>query len=90
VRHSRYTIGTSKQHQETGNTSVMSVRGTGFFGSGPIFRFAPGVRLQYQFQGSSPSRQIQITLEQHMDAQTNVVGRIMFGLKLTIRSQIIL
>jgi hypothetical protein len=34
----------------------------GFFGSGPIFRFAPGVSLQYQFQGSAPSRQIQITL----------------------------
>jgi hypothetical protein len=34
----------------------------GFFGSGPIFRFAPGVSLQYQFQELAPSRQIQITL----------------------------
>jgi hypothetical protein len=34
----------------------------GFFGSGPIFRFVPGVSLQYQFQGLAPSRQIQITL----------------------------
>ena len=50
----------------SGNTSVMSASGgTGFmrdFGSGPIFRFAPGVSLQYQFQGLAPSRQIQITL----------------------------
>jgi hypothetical protein len=29
---------------------------------GPIFRFAPGVSLQYQFQGLAPSREIQITL----------------------------
>jgi hypothetical protein len=34
----------------------------GFFGSRPIFRFAPGVSLQCQFQGLAPSRQIQITL----------------------------
>ena len=51
----------------SGNTSVMSASGgTGFmrgsFGSAPIFRFAPGVSLQYQFQGLAPSRQIQITL----------------------------
>jgi hypothetical protein len=47
----------------SGNTSVMSASGgRGFFGSGPIFRFAPGVSLQYQFQGLAPSRQIQITL----------------------------
>jgi hypothetical protein len=40
--------------------------GTGFirdfFSSGPIFRFVPGVILQYQFQGLAPSRQIKITL----------------------------
>jgi hypothetical protein len=51
----------------SGNTSVMSTSGgtgfmRGFFGSGPNFRFAPGVSLQYQFQGLAPSRQIQITL----------------------------
>jgi hypothetical protein len=46
----------------SGNTSVMSASGgRGFFGSG-LFRFAPGVSLQYQFQGLAPSRQIQITL----------------------------
>jgi hypothetical protein len=48
----------------SGNTSVMSASGgtRGFFGSGPIFRFAPGVSLQYQYQGLAPSRQIQIIL----------------------------
>jgi hypothetical protein len=51
----------------SGNTSVMSASGgtgfmRGFFGSGPIFRFVPGVSLQYLFQGLVPSRQIQITL----------------------------
>jgi hypothetical protein len=51
----------------SGNTSVMSASGgtgfmRGFFGSGTIFRFAPGVSIQYQFLGLAPSRQIQITL----------------------------
>jgi hypothetical protein len=51
----------------SGNTSVMSASGgtgfmRGFFGLEPIFRFSPGVSLQYQFQGLAPSRQIQIIL----------------------------
>jgi hypothetical protein len=51
----------------SGNTSVMSASGgtgfmRGFFDSGPIFLFAPGVSIKYQFQGLAPSRQIQITL----------------------------
>jgi hypothetical protein len=66
----------------SGNTSVMSASGgtgfmRGFFGSGPIFRFAPGVSLQYQFQGLAPSRHIQIagaplTATDNTTLQTNL------------------
>jgi hypothetical protein len=63
------------------NTSVMCASGgtgfmRGFFGSGPIFRFAPGVSLQYQFQGLAPSRQIQITLAGAPSRDTRCSSRI--------------
>jgi hypothetical protein len=64
----------------SGNTSVMSASGgtgfmRGFFGSGPILRFAPGVSLQYQFQGLAPSRTLAgapLTATDNTTLQTNL------------------